>query len=212
MSSKRAPAGSAWPADRVERRPLSDLLPYARNARQHSDAQVAQLAAAIREWGWTMPVLVDEENVLIAGHGRVLAARLLELEDVPVMVAVGWSEAKKRAYVIADNKLAENATWDEALLKVELDALMDDDFGIGLTGFDLDGLADLQPVDLETGDLEQLAPPNSVDRQTLSLNFGNKRVPLTQGEHDAMVARLEAYVNEAGMTSGFVAKLLDVRP
>ena len=102
----------AWPADKVERWPIDRLVPYARNARTHSDAQVAQIAGSIREWGWTMPMLVDEDGTLIAGHGRVLAARQLGLTEMPVMVARGWSEAQKRAYVIADNKLALNAGWD----------------------------------------------------------------------------------------------------
>jgi ParB-like chromosome segregation protein Spo0J len=106
-----------WPADTVGRMPIGKLLPYARNARQHSDAQIAQIAASIKEWGWTIPVLVDEANTLIAGHGRVLAAHQLGLPDVPTMVARGWSEAKVRAYRIADNKLALNSSWDDELLK-----------------------------------------------------------------------------------------------
>ena len=83
----------SWPADKVERRPVAGLVPYARNARQHTDAQVAQIAASIREWGWTNPVLLDEDSGIIAGHGRVLAAYLLGIADIPVMVARGWSEA-----------------------------------------------------------------------------------------------------------------------
>jgi ParB-like chromosome segregation protein Spo0J len=98
-----------WPADRVERRSINALIPYARNARTHSDAQVAQIAASMKEWGWTNPVLIDEEGGIIAGHGRVLAARKLGLTEAPVMVAEGWTEAQKRAYVIADNQLALNA-------------------------------------------------------------------------------------------------------
>jgi hypothetical protein len=109
-----------WPADRVERRAVADLVPYARNARTHSDFQVGEIAASIREWGWTVPVLVDEAGGIIAGHGRVLAARKLGIETVPVMVAAGWTEAQRRAYVLADNKLALNAGWDTDLLKVEL--------------------------------------------------------------------------------------------
>jgi ParB-like chromosome segregation protein Spo0J len=92
-----------WPADKVERRPLTSLVPYARNARTHTPAQVAQIAASMKEWGWTNPVLVDEDAQILAGHGRVLAANLLGIRDVPVMIAEGWSEAQKRAYVIADN-------------------------------------------------------------------------------------------------------------
>jgi ParB-like chromosome segregation protein Spo0J len=88
----------SWPADRVERWPVAKLVPNARNARTHSDGQIAQLAASIEEWGWTIPVLVDEAGLIIAGHGRILAAYRLGIEDVPVMVAAGWSDAKKRAY------------------------------------------------------------------------------------------------------------------
>jgi len=124
-----------WPADQVERRSVSALVPYARNARTHSDEQVAQIAASIREWGWTVPVLMDEDGGLIAGHGRVLAARKLGLAEIPVMVAKGWSEAQKKAYVIADNKLALNAGWDLELLAVELEDLQGLDFDLMLTGF-----------------------------------------------------------------------------
>jgi len=132
-----------WPADQVERRSVSDLVPYARNARTHSDEQVAQIAASIREWGWTVPVLIDEDGGLIAGHGRVLAARKLALTQIPVMVAAGWSEAQKKAYVIADNKLALNAGWDLELLAVELGDLQAFDFDLGLTGFSGDELGKL---------------------------------------------------------------------
>ena len=132
-----------WPADKVERRIVSALVPYARNARTHSDEQVAQIAASIREWGWTVPVLIDEDGGLIAGHGRVLAARKLGLAEIPVMVATGWSQAQKRAYVLADNKLALNAGWDAELLRVELTDLQAFDFDLGLTGFSDDELASL---------------------------------------------------------------------
>jgi DNA modification methylase len=124
-----------WPADKPERRALSSLRPFPRNARQHSDAQVAQVAASITEWGWTNAVLVDESGEIIAGHARVLAANRLGLSEIPVIVARGWSEAQKRAYVIADNKLAENASWDDALLGLELKDLQGIGFDLGLTGF-----------------------------------------------------------------------------
>ena len=132
-----------WPADKVERRTVASLIPYARNSRTHSPEQVDQLAASIREWGWTMPVLIDEEGGLIAGHGRIMAAKKLGIKDVPTMVAVGWSEAKKKAYVIADNKLALNAGWDNDALKVELEELRDLDFDLNLTGFSGDELSAL---------------------------------------------------------------------
>ena len=132
-----------WPADQVERRPVHALIPYARNARTHSDGQVAQIVASIREFGFTSPVLVDEQGGIIAGHGRVLAARKLGLPDVPVMVARGWSEAQRRAYVLADNKLALNAGWDLDLLRGELAGLGELGFDLGLTGFGEDELAAL---------------------------------------------------------------------
>ncbi len=114
---------------------MSALLPYIRNARTHSDEQAAQIAASIREFGWTIPVLVDEQGSIVAGHGRVLAAQRLGLPELPVMVPAGWSEAKRRAYVIADNKLALNAGWDEELLRLELGEQKGMGFDLGLTGF-----------------------------------------------------------------------------
>ena len=122
-------------ADAVERRPVATLVPYARNARTHGPEQVAEIAASIREWGWTVPILVDEQSNIIAGHCRIHAAQLLGLTDVPVMVARGWSDAQKRAYVIADNKLALNAGWDEDLLRIELGELRGLGADLGLTGF-----------------------------------------------------------------------------
>src|SRR5882724_6854758 len=124
-----------WSAHNVGRRPLAALVPYAGNARTHSPEQVEQIAASIREWGWTMPILIDEKDGILAGHGRVLAARRLGVTEVPVVVALGWSEAQKKAYALADNKLAENAGWDRDLLKVEIGALGSLGFDLGLAGF-----------------------------------------------------------------------------
>jgi len=140
------------PADKVERWKIERLVPYARNARTHSDEQVAQIAASIREWGWTTPVLVDEDGGIIAGHGRTLAAQRLQMAEVPVMVARGWSDAKKRAYVLADNKLAMNAGWDEEILQIELLALKDEGFNIDLIGFDGNELAEIFADDAKTID------------------------------------------------------------
>jgi DNA modification methylase len=132
-----------WPADKVERWALDRLVPYARNARTHSDEQVGQVAASIREWGWTTPVLVGEDGGIIAGHCRVLAATKLGLAEVPVMIAAGWSEAQKRAYVLADNQLALNAGWNPELLKLELGELQGLGFDLGVIGFDEAQLAAL---------------------------------------------------------------------
>lgn len=133
----------ANPADKVEKWPIERLIPYARNSRTHSDEQVAQIAASIREWGWTTPVLVDEAGMIIAGHGRIMAARKLGLAQVPVMVAEGWSEPQKRAYVLADNQLAMNAGWDMDLLKLEMQELQALDFDLDLLGFDEKALSNI---------------------------------------------------------------------
>jgi len=131
------------PADKVEKWKIDKLIPYARNARTHSDEQVSQIAASIKEWGWTTPVLVDEQGGIIAGHGRTLAAQKLGMTEVPVMVAKGWSDAKKRAYVLADNKLALNAGWDNEMLALELGELGDLGFDLDLTGFSAGFIAEL---------------------------------------------------------------------
>jgi DNA modification methylase len=120
----------------IDYRAIDALIPYARNSRTHSDAQVAQIAASISEFGWTNPVIVDGSNGIIAGHGRVLAARKLGLDTVPCIEVAHMSEAQKRAYVIADNKLALNAGWDDELLKVEFSDLMAEGFDISVIGFD----------------------------------------------------------------------------
>lgn len=132
-------------------RDIGDLLPYARNSRTHSDAQVAQIAASIREFGWTNPILVDTDGTIIAGHGRVMAARKLGEQQVPVITLGHMTDAQRRAYVIADNQLAMNAGWDAEMLKVEIAELADADFDLSLLGFDDKVLAGLTAE--ETGGL-----------------------------------------------------------
>lgn len=130
-------------APQIEQIAVAALIPYARNSRTHSDEQVAQIAASIREFGFTNPVLVDEASGIIAGHGRVLAARKLGLETVPAIRITYMTDAQKRAYVIADNKLALNAGWDDELLALELGELKDLGFDLDLTGFTSDEIAAL---------------------------------------------------------------------
>ena len=120
---------------------VADLIPYARNSRTHSDAQVTKIAASIREFGFLNPIIVDGESGIIAGHGRVLAAQKLGLDTLPVIEAAHLTEAQKRAYVIADNRLALDAGWDNDMLKVELSDLQADGFNLELTGFSLDEIA-----------------------------------------------------------------------
>lgn len=125
----------AWPAASVEMRAIGALVPYARNARTHSPEQVDQIAASMREWGWTNPILIDEDGMVIAGHGRLLAAHKLGFPDVPVMIAAGWTDAQKQAYVLADNQLALNAGWDMEKLAIEVNDLQGFGFDLGLLGF-----------------------------------------------------------------------------
>jgi DNA modification methylase len=127
----------------VDYRAIDSLIPFARNARTHSDRQVASIAASIREFGWTNPVLVDGENGIIAGHGRILAARKLGMGTVPVIELAGLSPAQKRAYVIADNRLALDAGWDEELLALEFADLAELGFDLALTGFGEDEIVAL---------------------------------------------------------------------
>ncbi len=160
-----------WPAQSSELWPIEKITPYVRNPRTHSDEQVAQIAASIREWGWTNPILVDEGGALIAGHGRLIAARKLGLTQIPTMIAKGWSEAQKRAYVIADNKLALNAGWDLEVLAVELGDLQGFDFDLPLTGFSDDELSKLlaekaegntDPDAIPEAPIEPVAKPGDV--------------------------------------------------
>ena len=130
-------------------RKVEDLIPYARNSRAHSDAQVAQIAASVREFGWTNPVLVDGENGIIAGHGRILAARKLGMDEVPCIELAGLSDTQRRAYIIADNKLALNAGWDDELLALELGELNAADFDMALVGFDAGELSAAMGLDEE---------------------------------------------------------------
>ena len=151
---------------KVEQMKVDALIPYARNSRTHSDEQVAQIAASIREFGFTNPVLIDGEGGIIAGHGRVMAARKLGLADVPCIRLGHLTEAQKRAYIIADNKLALNAGWDDQMLAIELGDLNTSDFDMSLLGFDAVELtlaiglgADFMPgTEDDQGRLDEKAP------------------------------------------------------
>lgn len=134
-------------------RPLKDLTPYARNARTHDDRQVLQLVASIEEFGWTNPILIDERGEVIAGHGRVLAAEQMGIASVPTITLSGLTDAQKAAYRIADNRLPLNAGWNGDLLKLEIEALQDVEFDVGLLGFS----------DLELGDILGVEPDDPRD-------------------------------------------------
>src|SRR5579884_2648728 len=152
-----------WQASKIERWPIDKLIPYARNPRTHSDEQVARIAASIVEFGWTSPILVDTNAGILAGHGRLLAARKLGLKEAPVVVLDHLSETQKRAYILADNRLAELAGWDEELLRGELAGLRDADFHLELTGFDDAELDRLLAEEPQEGFTDEDAVPEPLE-------------------------------------------------
>ncbi|MGH1508476.1 site-specific DNA-methyltransferase [Ralstonia solanacearum] len=150
---------ASWLADKIQLWPTQRLAPYAANARTHSDEQIAQIAASMVEFGFTNPILAGGDGVIVAGHGRLAAAMKLGLQAVPVVVLDHLSPTQRRALVIADNRIAENAGWDEAVLRAELAALDAANFDLSLTGFDADALADLMDDEEGDGQSEEIALP-----------------------------------------------------
>ncbi|NHM19667.1 site-specific DNA-methyltransferase [Tritonibacter mobilis] len=147
MTAQSKITPQAWPAAQVEMWQVADLVPYAKNARQHPPEQIDQIAASMERFGFTIPMLVAEDGTIIAGHGRLMAAAQLGLAEVPVMVARGWSEEDRRLYTLADNRLAEIAEWDPEMLRIEIGELRED-FGIedmSLIGFSAEDLAEILP-------------------------------------------------------------------
>jgi len=150
---------------KIEYIATDDLIPYINNSRTHSESQIKQIAASIREFGFTNPILIDEAGTIIAGHGRVMAAQVLELDEVPTITLDGLSDAQRKAYVIADNKLALNAGWDIEALTTEIKALEELNFNLDVIGFDkeeldvfLDGISFDPATEDEQGKLDELDP------------------------------------------------------
>jgi DNA modification methylase len=168
------------PADKVERWAIEKLVPYARNSRTHSDAQVAQIAASIKEFGFTNPVLIDGGGGIIAGHGRVMAARSMKIDTVPCIRLGHLTDAKKRAYIIADNKLAMNAGWDNEMLALELGEIGELGFDLDLTGFTADEIAALMPEQIEPGLTDEDVVPEVPEQPVTVLGdvwiLGNHRL------------------------------------
>lgn len=149
---------------------VGDLIPYLRNSRKHSDDQILKLCSSIREYGFTTPIIIDEENNVLAGHGRLEAVKKLGWEKVPCVVLKGLTKAQKKAYVIADNKLALDADWDFDTLKLELESLKELDFDLELTGFDefeLDGLLNTTVPEGENHESDEPSPSSSTEEPTL---------------------------------------------
>jgi DNA modification methylase len=180
---------------KIEQWPIERLVPYARNARTHSDGQVAQVAASIAQFGFVNPILVGSDRVIIAGHARLLAARKLEISEVPVIVLEHLSEAERRALVIADNRLALNAGWDEELLVLELGALRDEDFSLDILGFDDEELNRLLAAEdvgegLTDEDSVPEVPETPVSQTTDLWNLGDHRLLVGDATVAADVQRL----------------------
>ena len=166
---------------KIEQRAVETLIPYINNSRKHSDEQVAQIAASIKEFGWTNPILVDGDNGLIAGHGRLLAARKLGMAKVPVIELAHLSELQKKALIIADNKLALNSDWDNNLLMIELQELNNEDYDLSVLGFDQDELeALLNPIEPTVGLTDEDDVPDVPDKPKTKLGdvyiLGNHRL------------------------------------
>ena len=139
----------------IQEKLVSELIPYVNNSRTHSDEQVAQIAASIKEFGWTNPILIDGDNGIIAGHGRLLAARKLGQKEVPTIELKDLTETQKKAYIIADNRLALNAGWDNEMLRIELTDLLADGFALDILGFDQ---ADLDEIFIPEETLKEENP------------------------------------------------------
>src|ERR1019366_8228387 len=184
-------------ASSIERWPLDKLIPYARNARTHSDAQVAQIAASIKEFGFVNPILAGTDRVIIAGHGRLLAARKLGMTEVPVIVIEGLTENQRRALVLADNKLALNAGWDEEALLLEIEALRDAHYDLNILGFEDDELARLLESQDANGGLTNEDAVPELQEVPISLlgdlwRLGDHRVLCGDATAPAEVERLMA--------------------
>lgn len=186
----------------IKRIDVEKLIPYARNSRTHSPDQVAQIAASIKEFGFLNPVIIDGEMGIIAGHGRVMAARKLGITELPCIDAAHLTEAQKRAYIIADNKLAMNAGWDDEMLRVELQDLVGVGFDIELTGFSLDEIDTILADEPEEGLTDEDAVPELPDEPVSKLG-------------DVIIKRWQDFtgkeaVHENGSTYTQIAGGLDV--
>lgn len=159
---------------------VKDLIPYVNNSRTHSEEQVNQICASIKEFGFTNPLLIDEKDSIIAGHGRLMASKKLGMEEVPCIVLKGLTEAQKKAYIIADNKMALNAGWDEELLKIELENLKELDFDLDLTGFNVDELDDILGKNEEEVEIVEDEVPDAPEEPKAKLGdiyqLGNHRL------------------------------------
>jgi ParB family chromosome partitioning protein len=179
----------------IKYKSTGELVPYVNNSRTHSEQQVQQVAASIKEFGFTNPILIDHDGGIIAGHGRLQAAQLLSLDEVPTITLEGLTEAQRKAYVIADNQLALNAGWDIDSLKLEIETLTELDFDISLLGFDDDLMDLLNPTEVDLGLTPEEKLENYLDGDTKIL-----RLAYSEEELSVVVGLLDKGLEATGAT------------
>jgi ParB-like chromosome segregation protein Spo0J len=218
VSKKNATAADIAPPQ-IELRDVDTLIPYAMNARTHSDEQIGQIAASMVEFGWTNPVLLDATSGIIAGHGRVLGAQRVweagkvipnvPTGKVPCIVLAHLSDAQRRALVLADNQLALNAGWDNERLKLELHALKEVDFKLEVIGFDPSQLSTIMYDGLTEVPIAAPGEEAASGVDSLLMRFGGTRVQMSEEELARLQKVHKGYADQAGVTFGFVAFLCD---
>lgn len=207
-------------AEQLTMVPIDDLIPYANNAKKHGVKQINQIRASLREFGFVTPVLIDFDNNIIAGHGRVEAARAEGMSEVPCVLVTNLTEAQRKAYILADNRLSETAAWDTELLKIELEGLEALDFDTGIAGFDAESLKAIevnaytraapgQTGEDESGDAQDIDEDGleNSSRYEHVLSIDGRSVAMTAEEASIITDRLDEYVAAHGVTFGFVREL-----
>lgn len=193
---------------KIEYLPIEELIPYANNARVHGGQQIDEIVASIKEFGFTSPILIDENNVLIAGHGRIKAGKIVGLVKLPCIRLAGLSENQKKALRIADNQIPMNASWDLDLLMQEVQELDLAEFDLSILAFDekmLDSLlSDNELVDLDGGTEEA---KNESTRKYLRID--KEKIPITEEESSKLIKALNDYIDKYGTTVGFAKSLID---
>lgn len=191
---------------KIEYKNTDSLIPYVNNSRTHSDEQVTQVASSIKEFGFTNPILIDEQGGIIAGHGRLMAANKLGLDTVPTITLVGLSEAQRKAYIIADNKLALNSGWDYKLLRLEIGSLESLDFDIELLGFDE---LEIDSIFNDSIDIEIDNDDGLTGSDLPKLKFGKKEAEMTDDELASLSELFKQHTDATGSSYGFVSRLIN---
>lgn len=190
----------------IEHRALADLTPSETNARLHSDDQIEQIAASIREFGWTIPLLIEETGRILAGHGRYEAAKLVGITSVPCLIATDWTEAQKQAYMLADNRLAENSSWDEKIKADQLRFLDDLNFDLNVMGFEV---SEIDLILAEGAiDIDVDGDNSKTGKGEVKLTFGKRYSRMTDDEVADLGAALDRHIEKFGSDRGFVREAL----